>query len=289
MSPSGKAPAESSGASSERPLGDDQDARPSPASTSLRELFQRTKSNSDALRDPFKDDANDLDQDHFIVAKLSLPAASEKDNLTAVSAPLTLPESSSPSRTRASSRSSSPSHLAGQRPSFRTRVVRGRRDRANSRSRIFKPQSIPAQGSNSSPRATLSTSPEYIAKEITKEEEGNSPEYSYHSSPAQQTLDKATAKSWREKFLATEAKEKLLAKTPIECHNHASSLPQTCQYFISAHLLHLSWALMLYNNTVDVLLRLHDLLLFAIIITVIHQRHAAYSPQRLVVIAVRRG
>ncbi|TID18468.1 hypothetical protein E6O75_ATG06544 [Venturia nashicola] len=210
MSPSGKAPMEGSGGSSEKPLGDDQDARPSPASTSLRELFQRTKPKS-ALTDPFKDDLNDLNTDYFIVPKPSVsPAVSPSNEVTALSALLALSETSSPSHStpRTSSPSPSPSQSTEQRPSFRTRIARNRRDRANSRPKSSRPQGIPPKSTNSSPVAATPASPE----KVTKEKEQDNPPKSSHSPPAQQTLDKAAAKSWKEKFLATEAKEKLPAK-----------------------------------------------------------------------------
>ncbi|RDI83445.1 hypothetical protein Vi05172_g6586 [Venturia inaequalis] len=203
MSPSGKAPTQASGDPSEKPLGGDQDARPSPASTSLRELFQRPAPKTNALRDIFKDDSS-------IAPNPSIPEAPPSDEPTAISALLALSESSSPSQStpRSCSPSPSPSHPTEQRPSIRTRIVRNRRDRANTRPKGSKPQGIPAKSTDSSPVGAISASPEHVKKE---KEQDNLPGNS-QLSPAQQTLDKAAAKSWKEKFLATEAKEKLQAK-----------------------------------------------------------------------------
>lgn len=202
MSPSGKAP---TGDPSEKPLGDDdQDARPSPASTSLRELFQRSKPKSVASIDPF----NDIDNDYFIVPTSSGLAASNNAKLTAISALLALSEASSPSQPTESSTSPSASQSTRQRPSHhRTRIVRNRRDRANPRPKSS-PQGLPAKGTNNSPAATTSASPE----QFKKEKEQDDPQQSSRSSLVQKTLDKAAAKSWKEKFLATEEKEKLPAK-----------------------------------------------------------------------------
>lgn len=210
MSPSGKAPTQGPGDPSEKPLGGDQDARPSPASTSLRELFQRSKPKTNVSTESLKHDGKDFDSDYFIIPTPPVPEVSPSDEFTAVSALLALSGASSPSQSapRTSSRSPSPSQPTEQRPSFRTRIAKNRRDRANSPPKSSKPQGIPAKGSNSSPIAATSASPEQAKKE---QEQDNSPKNS-HSTPIQHTLDKAGAKSWKEKLLATEEKEKLPAK-----------------------------------------------------------------------------
>jgi len=197
MSPSGVAPAEAKreGASSSQPLSGDQDAPP--PTTSLKELVQRSKSTStlkediDPFNEAFERDANQP----YLAASAAATA--------------------SPRPADRSTRSPSPIH----RPSSRARIVRNRRDRSASKPQSPISESNPARDRIAVKVAALAA--ENVKKEKDQENQKNSPQFS----SVQQLLDRAAAKSWKEKFLATEEKEKLQSKAFEDPSNSKDKVP----------------------------------------------------------------
>jgi hypothetical protein len=181
MSPLAKASpgAKRQGDSSDQPLGGDLDAQP-PA-TFLQELAQRSESQSafkediNPFNEPFEHDAH-RPNSPFVV-KLQASAA----------------PANSPAHT--------PSPV--QRPASRPRVF--------SNKRVRKPKN-PIPDSNSVKDRVVGKAAETAVHNVRTEKEQGKQKNSPQSTSAHQELSKALAKSWKERFLASEEKERLKSK-----------------------------------------------------------------------------